>query len=96
MNKTEEWMEMLCWIYCIIFQTDSTEYQSFFHHLSVIDCYIFYVSWKKQKNKKAEVFTDLLVAEIISINLSTASSKWVNDFTIDMPASVICSCHYMK
>jgi hypothetical protein len=51
---------------------------------------------RNKRTKKLKYLTDLLVAEIISINLSTAGSKWVNDFTIDMPAAVICSCHYMK
>ena len=86
-------LDILHYKYCSIFQTDSTEYHSFFHHFIVMACYIFYVS---RRNKRPEVFTDLLVAEIINISLSTASSKWVNDFAIDMPASIICSCRNMK
>jgi len=49
--------------------------------------YYFYVFQKKQKNKRPEVFIDLLVVEIINISLSSVSSKWVNDFA--MPASII-------
>jgi hypothetical protein len=59
-------------------------------------CYIIYVSQKKQKNKRPEVFTDLLVAEIIDISLTPPSSKWVNDFSIDIPASIICIYHNTK
>ena len=74
-------MEMSCWIYCI---TSTTVFSrqivlnttvSFFHHFIVMACYYFYVFQKKQKNKRPEVFTDLMVAETINISLSSASSK---------------------
>lgn len=80
--------------YCSIFQTDSTEYHSLFCTTLLLWLVTYFMFFGR--NKRLKDLKYLLVAEIINISLSTASSKRVNDFAIDMPPSIICSCRNMK
>jgi len=67
-------MEMSCWIYCItstaVFSRQIVLNTTvFFPPLYCYGLLLFFVFRKKQKNKRPEVFTDLLIAEIINISL---------------------------